>query len=99
MAAFNKYVEAEVKIDVTPQEILHTCSDRECQTLANLLFANGFYPNGDDQAYQNESYFSGITSYGEQELAKALAEIWRARNLMTQSQAERIYEITKEAYV
>lgn len=97
MATFNEYVEVEAEIDVTPQEIFDTCSESECQKLADILFENGFYPTG--KTAQNESYFSGATGYAEQELAKSLAEIWRARNLMTQSQIERIHAITKESYV
>lgn len=97
MATFNEYVEVEAEIEVTPQDIFDTCSEKECQKLADILFENGFYPTSGSS--QNESYFAGSNSYTEQELAKSLAEIWRSRNLLNQSQLDRIHSITRESYV
>ncbi len=97
MATFNDYAVVETGVDITPQEIFNECSESECQELADILFENGFYPKPDSA--ENQSYFSGGTSYTDQELAKALAEIWRTRNLLNLSQLDRIHAITKESYV
>jgi hypothetical protein len=97
MATFSEYVEVEAELDLSPNEILDNCSDQECQELADLLYESGYYPKSSPN--NDESFFANGTSYTEQELAKALAEIWRARNLLNQTQLARIHAITRESYV
>lgn len=97
MATFTDYVEVEAELDLSPNEILDECSDNECQELADLLYESGYYPKASPG--NGESVFVNGTSYAEQELAKDLAEIWRTRNLLNQSQLDRIHAITRESYV
>jgi hypothetical protein len=97
MATFSDYVEVEAELDLSPNEILDNCSDRECQELTDLLYESGYYPKSSSN--NDESFFANGTTYTEQELAKTLVEIWRARNLLNQSQLARIHAITRESYV
>jgi hypothetical protein len=96
MATFSDWIEVDAEITASPQEIFDACSEKECTKLANILAENGFFP---DDPGSGEAYFSNAESYTEQELAKALTELWRTRNLLTQSQIARILAITQESYV
>lgn len=97
MVTFSDYAVVETGVDITPHEIFNECSESECQELADILFKNGFYPTLDST--ENQSYFSGGTSYTEQELATTLVKIWECRNLLNPLQLNRIHTITKESYV
>lgn len=44
-------------------------------------------------------YFSNGSTYAEQELSKALNQIWQDRFMLTKSQRERIIAITTESFV
>lgn len=43
--------------------------------------------------------FSNGSTYTEQELGKALNQIWQDRSMLTKSQRERIIAITTESFV
>lgn len=96
MATFSDWIEVDAEITASPQEIFDACSEKECTALANILSENGFFPNNSDSG---EAYFSNAESYTEQELARALTELWRSRNLLNPSQIARIIAITQESYV
>ena len=54
--------------------------------------------NGEDAAIRIKIYEENGSLHYDEELAKDLIELWRARHLLTADQKQRIHSITQEKY-
>jgi hypothetical protein len=80
-----------VTADVNIDDILSELSSRQRETLYDGL--------REEFETKSSGSFSEGATYTEQELGKALNQIWQDRSMLTKSQRERIIAITTESFV
>ena len=84
------YITITTDVDVDIDDVLREMSRSEKRDLYEVL----------DEEFGPESPVSfAATSYYEEELSKALNQIWDDRHYLTQDQRDRIIAITKESFI
>jgi hypothetical protein len=87
-----------INVDLDISELLWDLSSRDKKQLLTAL-QEDLEEEGDLSNSAVEVLFGSGATYLEQELGKALLSLWESRNLLNNSQRERLIAMTKESYL
>ena len=85
------YITVTTDVDIDIDDIISELDARQRETL--------YYELKEEIEPGRSDDFSNGSTYTEQELGKALNQIWQDRSMLTRSQRERIIAITTESFV